>query len=700
MGRRSHKYLKQGKNSMENRAKEEFQISFKSGAVIFLIVFIMFFAVYFPTIFTAYFHHDDTLLYDPVYQVPLSRWMDAAGLLANVKEGRIMVAIGFSICSRILKSVANQDLFFKLLRLFNLFMIATTCSMFAVWLCAYFKEKFFPLLLALLIFWVPGYQLFVCAGTAGCHLYSFPLIMGAVWLLGVDSPICQTWDDLFRKKTLIRISLAVLLLVFSLFTYQLTTLFFLIPAFALFILNKSLKIQEKKVIVTTHLIVYIGAVAVYVVLYKLIMLPLAIKYYPQISLVSTRKLNLVSNLNDVWSNIHALFSGTFYLRSASIWFITDSLLFANIFIIFIGVTIFVFFISRFIRIFKTGFVHIPFSHFLQVFFLFTSIFFSVNLINICYGPTPLYRLTANLAMMIIILLVWSIQFWVEVVGKQFKLILRNIIIGGLTLLAGLLAQYYCFQYFALQSNREMLFFESQMMPFLTGKADEVILTRPLHNLLVFGDEHSRFTFSEFGYTVSGMIAYICKKNGFKDTSWISIDNFGSNKFRVINTLINNKSTINKSTDIIDMNFLLKTFGERPQPTIDASSVMDNYGPEPLLSKGQFTPWHAQFSPKYPEWIRFDFHIPITINKVSIRSQEIGSEKSGWDRGPKEFILQISDDGETWKDVMHVENACTDKGGAWREFLLPNPVRSRFARILILSNCGHPTLLTVGGVRFE
>ncbi|WP_145632837.1 discoidin domain-containing protein [Bradyrhizobium daqingense] len=129
--------------------------------------------------------------------------------------------------------------------------------------------------------------------------------------------------------------------------------------------------------------------------------------------------------------------------------------------------------------------------------------------------------------------------------------------------------------------------------------------------------------------------------------------------------------------------------------ISATSVLGEYGPGGLFWSAQ-PGWHASRYPTYPQVITVEFTDAKSFSSVSFESQNGLVE-----RMPKEVRIKISDDGSAWTSIASVGDICAlDDLRGWRTVKIPERVRSRFLQIEILSNCGHPDILTLKGLKVE
>lgn len=105
--------------------------------------------------------------------------------------------------------------------------------------------------------------------------------------------------------------------------------------------------------------------------------------------------------------------------------------------------------------------------------------------------------------------------------------------------------------------------------------------------------------------------------------------------------------------------------------ITASSNMfpNNPGNSPMyLMEDKKTIWHAQSPPKYPEWVEIAFCPPASMTHLGIMAQDDSPAMPEiHKRGPKDFVLQGSNDRTKWEDLYMVKDNVYTKGGEWKEW---------------------------------
>jgi hypothetical protein len=125
----------------------------------------------------------------------------------------------------------------------------------------------------------------------------------------------------------------------------------------------------------------------------------------------------------------------------------------------------------------------------------------------------------------------------------------------------------------------------------------------------------------------------------------------------------------------------------------SASTATEYGPGGLLNmSGQI--WHAPWNnDSHEQWLRFDAVKPVKIREVTLVSQD-----GGPDRAPRDFVIEGSSEGRKWTRLLRVTDAhfSIDKQSLSWKFAQENAF-SKY-RMVITSNGGHPTLLTIQGMK--
>jgi hypothetical protein len=130
-----------------------------------------------------------------------------------------------------------------------------------------------------------------------------------------------------------------------------------------------------------------------------------------------------------------------------------------------------------------------------------------------------------------------------------------------------------------------------------------------------------------------------------------------------------------------------------KPVITASSKTGEFGPQGLFDAAQ-PGWHSAQPPKYPESLTLDFGSPRQVKLIGLLGQD-GQPA----RAAKALRIESSSDGKAWTAVGGSENACaSNKPDGWFDVDLANSITTQYLRIVIFSNCGDATLLTLRGLR--
>ena len=123
-----------------------------------------------------------------------------------------------------------------------------------------------------------------------------------------------------------------------------------------------------------------------------------------------------------------------------------------------------------------------------------------------------------------------------------------------------------------------------------------------------------------------------------------------------------------------------------------------YNPNYLMENRKAI-WHAQSPVKFPEWIKVTFKSPANITHLGIMAQDDSPAGNEHTRGPKDFILQASNDGTNWRELLKVSRNVYTKGGEWKEWDFQNKEKYYYYRIYITAG-NDPGLLTIRQIKLR
>jgi len=119
----------------------------------------------------------------------------------------------------------------------------------------------------------------------------------------------------------------------------------------------------------------------------------------------------------------------------------------------------------------------------------------------------------------------------------------------------------------------------------------------------------------------------------------------------------------------------------------------------FLMEEQKTIWHAQSPPRFPEWIEIAYSGKTKKTHLEIMAQDDSPGGNEHTRGPKDFVVQGSNDGVKWKDLLHVTNNVYTKSGEWKDWDFDNG--DGFSRYRIYITAGNDEgLLTIRQIKLQ
>jgi hypothetical protein len=129
--------------------------------------------------------------------------------------------------------------------------------------------------------------------------------------------------------------------------------------------------------------------------------------------------------------------------------------------------------------------------------------------------------------------------------------------------------------------------------------------------------------------------------------------------------------------------------------ITASSQYQNFGAGGLF-RAEGPGWHAATPVRFPQELVVEFRSPVVIRRLGLLRQQGHPE-----RAPRSYKVAVSMDGSAWVLAGATIDACTSNTpDGWNEMNFPNAAVGRFMKLVILSNCGDPSLLTLRGLRLN
>jgi len=124
----------------------------------------------------------------------------------------------------------------------------------------------------------------------------------------------------------------------------------------------------------------------------------------------------------------------------------------------------------------------------------------------------------------------------------------------------------------------------------------------------------------------------------------------------------------------------------PVSTIEVSSGQNPKNIIDLDDPGQSTFWLSSPPGSPTQWVKFNLGKAWEVSRIWMLSNP--SSPDGWLRN---FVWQMSDDGETWKDI---DGTYTENNDTFRNIIDFKPVRTRHLKLLINSWYGYAPQINV------
>lgn len=129
--------------------------------------------------------------------------------------------------------------------------------------------------------------------------------------------------------------------------------------------------------------------------------------------------------------------------------------------------------------------------------------------------------------------------------------------------------------------------------------------------------------------------------------------------------------------------------------IRSSSVSSNlYSADSILKESSVI-WHSESNPAYPQWVEFEYKLPVVITQLTMRCQPGGSR-----RAPSEFYFQGLDEDGQWLNLLVVPNASFKDEEELKSWPAENKTAFKRYRVYITKNNGAPDFVTITKISFN
>lgn len=129
--------------------------------------------------------------------------------------------------------------------------------------------------------------------------------------------------------------------------------------------------------------------------------------------------------------------------------------------------------------------------------------------------------------------------------------------------------------------------------------------------------------------------------------------------------------------------------------IRSSSVSSNLYSADSILKESLVVWHSESNPVYPQWLEFEYKLPVVITRLTMRCQAGGSR-----RAPSEFCFQGLGENGQWLNLLVVPNASFKDEEELKSWPVENIRAFKRYRIYITKNNGTSDFVTIAKVSFN
>jgi hypothetical protein len=569
-------------------------------------------------------------------------------------------------------------------------------------LCVYYYltrrlllDSFFAACLVFCIFTLPQSQFFVLwsvwsvfAGPALFLAILSYLIFDYAWS---NFFLCRRWKS---YAICLFISFCVLLL--SLYDYPVMTLFFLVFSCANILFSKFNAWPKTGIRVIHEILFCCLGMAVYLITYKLIYVPLVLTLFPHLehalSLMTSHRveisLDVSLKISRFWAgsvlSLGSVFHPLFGHVSAIFVFIFLSLGCVAVFVVYL----FRAYRSRMIE----GRVQLQELNWILQMILAILIILPLSVAPVLATITGFtYRLVFPYSAIIVLLIFWILLSLSRIFAIQKAQSVANYVALLIVIVFGILAQI-CMSNTALSANRELVFIRQKLASVDFSKVSELVCLKPNRwpgeyqgtfgqVEPVFGDLPQRHEYDHMATNrafMEELFQAVLAEMDVKRTIPVKSYELDTYHFSVD---ADKAYTVNMN-EIIPPdpgnNFAFEA-PDRPIKNVDGSQC--------VLFKLylQTDGWHIlDFYPNFweeagdfPHWVSFEFNDPRPVLEYALQTGPFGQDDTG--RMPQDWLLQGSDDGEKWIDLDKRSGETGWKNNERRVYTIANPSTFRKCR---------------------
>ncbi len=507
------------------------------------------------------------------------------------------------------------------------------------------------LFMSIAIFLLPGVQFYILL------VFASPMIIAVFFALSsamlLERVSAREFIKLrFTTHSFLLTICSLILLLISLHTYAVSSMFFLVPTLVLILFSDIDKWKETRLLVLRNLVLLSGVISLFSLIHQFITLPFLLKRYPEAAwVIKPGSIYQFALSTDIMKKI-TFFIKDLSFQSFNLWSIYPTRQIAVFVLVFIiaGVAAALWKLARRARLKR---------HYRSIFQALAIVFLLLILSNspnlAAAGGHPAYRTIFPYTAMIVILLVWSVKIISSILPEKWQI--RTIwSTTGLMMIIGGFHAHYNVLNAAVSNHLELSYLRQAVSAEIANKppAIHIIKSHRDKSFLNLPTRHDEFNI--YSTTASPlMISSFLKTEGVDRDGIIKTDYFPFITYSNANEKVIYMPSGSIIVNLDALQFPLKDYPVQPINKyeivyIDVSSaVRDDYsggyvGTRAFDGSNEEGSFWETGSSGYPQWLRITYSEPRKMVMYELQTGE------RYERMPKAWTLYGSEDDNKWTKI--------------------------------------------------
>jgi hypothetical protein len=645
-----------------------------------------------------------SLVFMPLLVIPVAQWDDYNFFARVPKEGSLsphpqtpfMFYFGRhfqGLFGSFFMRFVDVPSDFAPIRMISIFFASVSAALFTVFFRMSNIGKLPTLFASIAIFLLPGVQFYILLVFASPMIIAvFMALSSALLLEKVEA--MEFLKLRFTTRSLLLTICSFLLLLISIHTYPISTMFFLVPTLVLILFNDIDKWKETRLLVLRNLVLLSGVISIFFLVHRYITLPFLLNKYPQAAHVNKPgSIYQFALSTDIMKKI-TFFIKDLSFQSFNLWSIypTRQVAFSILLFIIAGVA------AALWKLTRRAALENHYRYISQASVAVSLLLILSNLPNLAAtGGYPAYRTLFPYTAMIVILLVWSIKAISDILPEKWRIQAIWGATGFMLIISVFYANYNVLNA-AVSNHLELSHLRQAVSAEIANKPPAIHVIKSVgdKSFLNLPIRHDEFNIYSTAFPL--MVSSFLKTDGEDRDGIIKTDYFPF----ISNSWANEKVLYIPSGSIIvnmdALKFPLKNYSVKPINKyeiiyVDVSSAASGpyysggyIGTRAFDGSNEGGSFWETGSSGYPQWLRITYPQPRKLFRYELQTGELP------ERMIKAWTLQGSEDGNKWIDIDSRTDQTNWKTNKKRGYEVDRPANYKYYRFFITD--GNAPILRV------